>query len=666
MRVEAMTTVDTASAPASRYGGSAPSPARMPEIVLGRYRLIERLGSGGFGEVWRAEDELLCRQVAVKRIPCHEQHVGQRAAREAHAAARLCHPAIVALYEALQQDGAFYLTSELVQGATLARMIAEDALADEEIFEIGLALCDALAHAHERGVIHRDVKPQNILIPDEPADRAVAAKLTDFGGARLDGEDALTRTGDVLGTLAYMAPEQCEGHRTGPESDLYSLALVLYEALSGENPVRAATPAATVRRIGEPLPPLRRLRGDLERPLTDAIDGALEVDPQDRGTIDDLAQALREALAAQGAPAEGDTKTARRRAPRKEPSTALISRKSKGVSLWAPEAADDLLAAAAPWPRIQGERIKSADWATTRQAPHPQYRHGGGLQASVPNDAHAGRGEQGAHMHEREDSFPPTRLSPAGTAPHTEWPLPRLPRILWTAAATAAIAWQAGAGRTGLALLLAAGALPLLIAMPRRARVSWIMPALAPLLGLLGLASAYPALAGLQGGARMRACLGALGYWWLCLAEIGFSAGLAPAVAFTSSTVAERHQAGMAWSVTGWQSSPAAAVHAIGTLIGPAALCGAGLWALGALVLPWIVRRPSGQRRPRRRLGGDIALAAAWSATMLAGPPLLARWLQTHSGGLSAPLPAVLGALLGALLVLGVARGGGAASPSRA
>jgi hypothetical protein len=265
-------------------------------LVLGRYRLLERLGRGGFGEVWRAHDELLHREVAVKRIWLGPDGDSERAAREALAAARLAHPAIVALYEANAVEDAFYLISELVDGQTLAQLIAAGTLEDEELLEIGVALADALCHAHARGVIHRDIKPQNVLVPARPQGPAGAAKLTDFGGASLAGEDALTRTGDVLGTLAYMAPEQSEGREVGEEADLYALALVLYEALCGVNPVRGPTPAATARRIGRRLEPLERRRRDLPRALTRSLDTALEPSPRDRGTLAELRAALEEAL----------------------------------------------------------------------------------------------------------------------------------------------------------------------------------------------------------------------------------------------------------------------------------------------------------------------------------------------------------------------------------
>ena len=141
-------------------------------------------------------------------------------------------------------DDAFYLISELVHGETLASLISARTLADERVFEIGIALTAALSHAHSRGVIHRDVKPQNVLIPHllgDPSARR-CGQADRLRRARLAGEDVLTRTGDVLGTFAYMAPEQSDGGQVGEAADLYSLALVLYEALSGINPVRGRPP----------------------------------------------------------------------------------------------------------------------------------------------------------------------------------------------------------------------------------------------------------------------------------------------------------------------------------------------------------------------------------------------------------------------------------------
>jgi eukaryotic-like serine/threonine-protein kinase len=265
--------------------------------VLGRYRLTKQLGSGAFGTVWSARDERLDRDVAVKVLP-RNRVIHQRFEREARAAARLQHPAIVTLYEAAVDDEGAYLVSELVRGRTFDQTLAAGKLSDREIIEIGISLCGALAHAHDQGVIHRDVKPSNILVAARSSNLAGRAKLTDFGIAHVVGGDSLTRTGDVLGTLAYMSPEQAEGRDVTPSSDLYSLALVLYEALTGVNPLQGVQrPGARARRLGTFVPPIRRQRRDLPRDLGAGIDTALRPRPVERGTLHDLRVALADSLA---------------------------------------------------------------------------------------------------------------------------------------------------------------------------------------------------------------------------------------------------------------------------------------------------------------------------------------------------------------------------------
>ena len=216
-----------------------PQTTATARLVLGRYRIGRRLGAGGFGVVWQAWDEKLERDVAVKVVPREAGGDPARVEREARAAARLNHPAIVALYELAGDEHELFLVSELVTGSTLAELAKAGAVADRDVARLGATLCDALAHAHERGVIHRDVKPQNVMVLAEPAAGAGFAKLTDFGVAHVSAAaDPLTHTGDVVGTLAYMAPEQAEGERVTPACDVYSLALTLYEAWTGSNPVR--------------------------------------------------------------------------------------------------------------------------------------------------------------------------------------------------------------------------------------------------------------------------------------------------------------------------------------------------------------------------------------------------------------------------------------------
>ncbi len=259
-------------------------------LVLNRFLIERRIGSGGFGTVYEAWDGRLERPVAVKAI---ESTGSQRVLREAQAAARLNHPGIVTLYEMGEEDGNALLVTELVDGSTLAQLSRAGELSDREVGEIGADLCEALDHAHCRSVVHRDIKPQNVLVTEDGEPRA---KLMDFGVARLAGATALTAPGDVVGTLAYMAPEQAEGRDAGPEADVYSLALMLYECWSGENPNRRSTPAATARAIGARHRPLRRLRPDLPRELTDAVDGCLESRPGRRLSLEELGEAIEGSL----------------------------------------------------------------------------------------------------------------------------------------------------------------------------------------------------------------------------------------------------------------------------------------------------------------------------------------------------------------------------------
>jgi eukaryotic-like serine/threonine-protein kinase len=569
--------------------------------VLERYSLIERLGAGGFGVVWRAHDELLHREVAVKRVllgagggPVDSE----RATREALAAARLSHPAIVALYEACAVEDAFYLISELVNGETLARLIAEDSLEDEEVLEIGAAIAGALAHAHARGVIHRDIKPQNVLVPNRapdgpPAEALLAAaKLTDFGGASLSGEDALTRTGDVLGTLAYMAPEQSEGREVGTQADLYSLALVIYEALSGFNPVRGATPAATMRRIGTRVAPLGSERRDLPRPLTHAIDRALDPDPSDRGTLDQLRDTLGEALE------RGLTRSRWGRV-RSRP-----RRHAEDEDEHQPPPVDPFPARAvvAPMGATAGETLARALPLRMPRAPRP------------------------AEDAVEELDTPARRLA--------------LPRAVWIAAGALLIGWQAFAGRPGVALLILAALAPLLVlAGERRSSrlgVGWLTAALAPALGFVGLAGAYPAIAGQTSRWPDRAALGALGYWWLVLSE--------PLLDASPSARLWLGQPAGAPSRLVWEGSiDATATHVLAPLLVLGVLLGAALWGVGSALLPWLVRG--------RSAALDVVAVTVWSAALAAAAPELDAGLRAHAVH-PGPRGAVLGAVLGGVIAV--------------
>lgn len=264
-------------------------------LVLNRFLIERRIGSGGFGTVYEAWDGRLERPVAVKAIEACEGQGSGRVLREAQAAARLNHPGIVTLYEMGEEDGNALLVTELVDGSTLAELNREGALSDREIGEVAADLCEALAHAHSRAVVHRDIKPQNVLVT---AEGELRAKLMDFGIARLTDAAALTAPGDVVGTLAYMSPEQAEGQAAGPEADVYSLALMLYECWSGENPARRANPAATARAIGARRRALRRLRPDLPRELCETVDACLQPRPAHRPSLEELGETIEDSLEA--------------------------------------------------------------------------------------------------------------------------------------------------------------------------------------------------------------------------------------------------------------------------------------------------------------------------------------------------------------------------------
>jgi len=268
-------------------------------LAMGRYRLGARLGTGGFGTVFAARDERLGRPVAVKVIPA-DGAAPERAQREARAVARLDHDAIVALFDAGEEDGCRYLVSELVEGRTLAQLEAAGELSDRDVLRVGLALTDALAHAHERGVIHRDVKPQNVIVPDDPSSRRGAAKLTDFGVAHLAGEDALTRTGDVVGTLAYMAPEQAAGRAVDEHADLYALGLVLYRALAGRLPFTAKSAGGWIQaRLNQKPLPLVEAAPATKWPegLLELLERLLRKDPAQRPqSAREVAEKLEEVL----------------------------------------------------------------------------------------------------------------------------------------------------------------------------------------------------------------------------------------------------------------------------------------------------------------------------------------------------------------------------------
>jgi hypothetical protein len=532
--------------------------AARSDLAMGRFRLIEPLGSGGHGTVWAARDERLRRTVAVKRIPRGHGQSGddhRRIDREALAAARLSHPAIVAFYEALSDEEAYYLVTELVHGPSLAKRFARSRPDDRELVGIGIALADALAHAHARGVVHRDVKPQNVIVAEDAGETGARAKLTDFGVAQIAGEQPLTRTGDVIGTLAYMSPEQADGKGATAASDLYALALTLYEGFSGTNPLRGATAVATVKRLGQGIPSLAIARPDLPRRLASAVDRALSPDPSRRGRLSDLRDALD---SVRGKPTPSPA-ARRRREPRP-----------------------------ASGPTARGKRLLAASGAALFAVSSAASFLGvsSGMTLLVIG------------------------ASALLTAAFS-------PRAGWLLMALAASAWVAITGQGGTAVVLLAAFIPVPLLLGS-APWLWCAPALAPALGLFGLAAAFPAIAARFAGAVawQRAALGALGYWWLALAE-----ALSAHRLLLGTVASARPRAG-------WETSAAGAIsHVLGPLCTPQRLAPGLLWALAAVVLPWVLRNAYGVNR--------AVLAALWAGSLIVASVIIAHRI----GAPDPPLP---------------------------
>ncbi len=233
-------------------------------LVGGRYRLLERIGSGGMGTVWRAFDELVDREVAVKQPrlpgdPADEefQRASHRLYREARAAARVDHPSAVAIHDVVIEDELPWIVMELVRGESLHELLGRGPVAPAEAARIGRAVLGALCAAHSVGIVHRDVKPANVLLG--PHDRVV---LTDFGIAHIQGEESLTASGEFVGSLEFIAPERMSGTGAGaggPASDLWSLGVLLYAAVEGASPFRRTTVESTLGAIlaGDPPEPTR-------------------------------------------------------------------------------------------------------------------------------------------------------------------------------------------------------------------------------------------------------------------------------------------------------------------------------------------------------------------------------------------------------------------------
>jgi serine/threonine protein kinase len=269
------------------------------ELIAERYELQELVGTGGMSSVYRAHDRLLERDVAIKVL--HEQFTAdgeyvERFRREARAVAQLSHPNIVTVIDRGEQDDRQFIVFEYVDGENLKALVArEGPLPEREAIELALQVARALGFAHEQGLVHRDVKPQNVLLND-----GHEAKVTDFGIARsLDVQGGLTQTGTVMGTSDYIAPEQARGSRVDAQSDIYSLGTVLYELLTGEVPFAGDNfVAVAMQHINQPPPSVRERRPELSPCVDEVVQRAMAKEPRDRfRSMEELCGALNDCLA---------------------------------------------------------------------------------------------------------------------------------------------------------------------------------------------------------------------------------------------------------------------------------------------------------------------------------------------------------------------------------
>ena len=276
---------------------------RLPVTLAERYRLQEVVGRGGMGEVWSATDLRLDRPVAVKLLNAQmasEPSVRERFDVEARSAARLTHPNVVLVYDSGEEDGTPFLVMELLPGRTLADELVLGSLDPDQARRVGIEVLSALAASHQAGILHRDIKPGNVLLTTNGT-----AKVGDFGIAKSTEGLHLTSTGMIVGTAAYLAPERVTGQSASPQSDIYAVGVVLYEALTGRKPFDADTPIGMMRAVeAHEVVPLSALCPGLDPGLVATIEKAMAKDPGQRFVS---ATAMASALqASPDAPAVGD------------------------------------------------------------------------------------------------------------------------------------------------------------------------------------------------------------------------------------------------------------------------------------------------------------------------------------------------------------------------
>ncbi|MFD7260986.1 serine/threonine-protein kinase [Streptomyces sp. NPDC059874] len=264
-------------------------------VLAGRYRLVVPIGRGGMGKVWRAQDELLHRTVAVKELTAG-LYVSQadrdvmhaRTQKEARAAARIQHPSVVTVHDVLEHDDRPWIVMEYIDGPSLADAAKEAGrIEPREAARIGLHVLGALRAAHAVGVLHRDVKPGNVLLAKDGR-----VLLTDFGIAAIEGDSSITRTGEIVGSIDYLAPERVTGGTPGTASDLWSLGATLYTAVEARSPFRRTSPISSLQAVVNDEPPALRQAGALGSVIT----ALLRKDPADRPSVEEAERMLLEAM----------------------------------------------------------------------------------------------------------------------------------------------------------------------------------------------------------------------------------------------------------------------------------------------------------------------------------------------------------------------------------
>lgn len=248
---------------------------------IGHYKIVDKIGAGGMGEVYLAEDTKLNRKVALKFLPahlCQDNECRKRFTREAQAAAGLDHPNIAAIYEVSEFQSRPFYAMQVIEGSTLKDVIARRGLSIDRILDIAIQICEGLQAAHNKGIVHRDIKPSNILLDDHGR-----VRIVDFGLAAVRGSEQLTKTGSTLGTIGYMSPEQVRGEKIDSRSDLFSLGVLTYELLAGVSPFASETEAGSLRAILDVSPePLRRYRKNIPADMQRIVDTLLAKEPDKR------------------------------------------------------------------------------------------------------------------------------------------------------------------------------------------------------------------------------------------------------------------------------------------------------------------------------------------------------------------------------------------------